>query len=164
MKEEIIAIIVMKKIFLLLVCCVFFSFVHTPSVFAKRVLPQVLESNKTNSGTSKIVSKNTKGVTVAVKLRNDKNAINATFTNLKIAKDISYTFSYKNTDNIEQVAQSSVDPKEKEPVARELLFGTCSTGNVCRYDTGVHDAKFVVTTTLLNGKKVIKTFTIKVKK
>lgn len=148
-----------KKIFFILFCFGVFSVLVAPSALAKRVLPQV-----TNIGTKDVKVSKTKGVSVSVIQRTDKNAIVASFTNLKIAKDVSYTFSYKNGENIEQVAQSNVDPKEKEPVVRELLFGTCSTGNVCRYDTGIHDAKFVVTTTLLNGKKVIKTFNVKVKK
>jgi hypothetical protein len=149
-----------KKIGALFILITLLVCVSPTTASAKRLLPQAAEANK---GT-KALSKNTKGVTVLVKFRNDKNAIVATFTNLKIAKDISYTFSYKTGDDIEQVAQSSVDPKEKEPAVRELLFGTCSTGNVCRYDTGIYDAKFVVTTTILNGKKVIKTFNVKVKK
>jgi hypothetical protein len=163
MKEKAIARITMKKIFPILFCFLVLSFLITRSLYAKRVLPQVAEAAKTSKD-SKTLTKISKGVTVAVKFRTDRNAIIATFTNLKIAKDVNYTFSYKNGDDIDQVAQSSVDPKEKEPVVRELLFGTCSTNNVCRYDTGIHDAKFVVTTTLLTGKKVVKTFNIKVKK
>ena len=152
----------MKKVLPILFCVLILSFVTIPKVFAKRVLPQVANTNNATSNAQSAIK--TKGITVSVKLRSDRNAIIATLTNLKIAKDISYSLSYKTGDNIDQVAQSSVDPKEKEPVVRELLFGTCSTNNVCRYDTGIHDAKFVVTTTLLTGKKVVKTFNIKIKK
>lgn len=149
------------KSFSIIVIAISLLAITSHSIFAKRVLPQVAQQTKTETKTQ---VKSGRGVTVSVKFRADRNAIIATFTNLRIAKDITYNLSYKNADGIEQVAQSSVDPKAKEPVVRELLFGTCSTNNICHYDTGIKDAKFIVTTTLLNGKKVVKTFNLKVKK
>lgn len=149
-----------KGIGILFLIAWFLSFASS-GVSAKRLLPQVAQSAKTSTKTQ---VKSGKGVTVAVAFRNDRNAIIAAFTNLKIAKEVTYILSYTNANGIEQVAQSGVDVKEKEPVKRELLFGTCSSDNVCTYDTDIKDAKFVVTTTLLDGKKVIKTFNLKVKK
>jgi hypothetical protein len=126
---------------------------------AKRLLPQ---TQTIKSGiTRRVVSQ---GVTVSVTFREDRNGILATFTNLKIAKEVGYTLVYKNAQNIEQAVQSSIDVNAPEPVTREFLFGTCSTNNVCQYDSDVRDAKFIVTTTLKTGKKVIKTFNLKVKK
>lgn len=137
-----------------------FVFTYPTTTFAKRLLPQV-QKQQTDVKTGK---RETKGVAVIVKFRSDRNAINSSFTNLKIAKEVHYKFSYKNGDNVEQASEGSLDLTQKEPITREFLFGTCSTDNVCRYDTGIHDAKFVVTTNLLTGKKVIKTFILKVKK
>jgi hypothetical protein len=132
------------------------SSLHT--IDAKRLLPQ---AQKTNATAPKVSSK---GVSVSVKFRSDRNAIIATFTNLRIAKEISYSLSYKNSEGIEQYTESSVSVNEREPLIREIPFGTCSTDNICRYDTGITNAKFIVTTTLKNGRKVIKTFNLKVKK
>src|SRR3989344_3257483 len=61
-----------------------------------------------------------------------------------------------------QGAGGSIDPSTTGATAsRELLFGTCSHG-VCRYDTGIANAKLVVTYTLANGKRYSKTLRIKV--
>ncbi len=149
----------MKTIFFVLTFLVLAVISHR-DLSAKRLLPQA----KTQAQTINSPKVITKGVTVGVKFRSDRNAIIATFTNLSIASSILYELHYKNADNIEQAATGTVDVKEKGLVERELIFGTCSTNNVCRYDTNVHDAKFVVTTILKTGKKVIKTFNLKVKK
>ena len=132
-----------------------FLFLAAEPTFAKRTLPRA-------GGTSSIgaTSSATSGVTTSVKFRADRLAINAAFKNLSIAKSVSYQLTYTG-GGISQGAGGTVSDLTTEPQERELLFGTCSKG-VCTYHTGIKNAKFVVTTTLKNGKKVVKTFRLKV--
>ena len=132
-----------------------FLFLAAEPTFAKRTLPRA-------GGTSSMgaTSSATSGVTTSVKFRADRLAINAAFKNLSIAKSVSYQLTYTG-GGISQGAGGTVSDLTTEPQERELLFGTCSKG-VCTYHTGIKNAKFVVTTTLKNGKKVVKTFRLKV--
>lgn len=130
-------------------------------VFAKRTLPQVAPPKAATTGASKAVpSVQTKGVGVSVKLRSDRRAVVATFTNLGVAKSVSYQLTYR-TGRVNEGAGGSLSSLSQDPAVRELLFGTCSKG-VCRYHTGITNAKFTVTTTLKNGAKIVKPFRLKV--
>lgn len=148
----------MKKIVVLLILfSMFFSFAGNAS--AKRLLPQVKPPNI--PGTSVATSSKTKGVNVSVKFRGDRRAIIVTFSNLSIASSVNYTLSYS-TRRTTQGASGTINPSASpDPTSRELIFGTCSHG-VCRYDTGITNARLVVTTTLKSGKKVVKSFKLKV--
>lgn len=138
----------------------FYILRFTPTdVFAKRLLPQA-ESSKTVTKSNTTPSVQTKGVGVSVKFRSDRRALVATFSNLSVAKSVSYQLTYK-TGKVNEGAGGSLSSLSQDPAVRELLFGTCSKG-VCTYHTGIKNAKFVVTTTLKSGKKVVKTFRIKV--
>ncbi|MBI4153408.1 hypothetical protein HY503_00195 [Candidatus Woesebacteria bacterium] len=121
---------------------------------AKRILPRA----KPASGTK--VATPTRGVATGVKFRGDRRAIIVTFSNLSIATKVDYVLSY-NTRGTTQGASGSLTSSAGSSVTRELLFGTCSHG-VCRYDTGITNARFVVTTYLTNGKRVVKSFKLKV--
>jgi len=99
-------------------------------------------------------------VSVSVKFRGDRRALIINFSNLGIASSASYNLSY-NTRGTTQGAGGTIASGAAEPVVRELLFGTCSAG-VCRYDTGITNARFTVTTVLKNGLKVIKPFRLKI--
>ncbi|MBI4058080.1 hypothetical protein HY405_02075 [Candidatus Microgenomates bacterium] len=132
-----------------------FLFLTAEPVYAKRTLPRAGGSSGASS-----VSAGTSGVTTSVKFRADRLAINVTFKNLSVAKSVSYQLTYTG-NGISQGAGGTVSDLTAEPQERELLFGTCSKG-VCTYHTGVKNAKFVVTTTLKSGKKVIKTFKLRV--
>lgn len=140
---------------------VLLTFAFTSDVSAKKLLPRAKPTNAV--GNQSNAGKNTQssqGATAKVKFRSDRKAIVATFTNLKVAKNVSYTLTYESRGTT-QGAAGSVSATESEPVVRELIFGTCSHG-VCRYDNGITNARLVVTTTLKNGKKVIKSFKLKV--
>ena len=120
---------------------------------AKKLLPRA----SPKAGAKKVSSK---GITTKVKFRGDRRAIVVTFTNLSIASSVSYTLTY-DSKGITQSAGGTIALPTSEPVAREIPFGTCSAG-ICRYDTGVKNAKFSVTTTQVKGKKIVKTFRLKV--
>lgn len=122
---------------------------------AKKQLPQ---AGSSKSGTAKVSSG--KGVGVSVKFTNYKRAISATFTNLGIASSVTYQLTYTQS-GINEGAGGSISDLSSGMTTRQLLFGTCSKG-VCRYHTGIKNAKFIVTTTLKDGKKVTKTFRLKV--
>ena len=139
----------------LLVVSILVSFVLLFSfampTFAKKRLP----------GLGKVSSKvtSTKGITTTVKFTNYKRAIKVTFSNLSIAKSVNYSLTYT-ANGVEQGFGGNLTDLTGTQT-REITLGTCSNG-ICRYDTNIKNAKFVVTTTLQNGKKVIKTFKLKI--
>lgn len=138
-----------------------FSFYVLPptDVFAKRTLPQVAPPKATASVKS-VPSVATRGVGVSVRFRPDRRAIIATFSNLGVAKSVSYQLTYR-SGRVNEGAGGSLSSLSQDPAVRELLFGTCSKG-VCRYHMGITNAKFTVTTTLKNGVKIVKPFRLKV--
>ena len=138
------------KAFLYLVLTVF-SLFFVQSVEAK-ILPQA------KSGT---VLKSAGGSTISVypKLRADRRALNVSFSNLQNASLVSYLLIYK-TNGQEEGAMGGIKLNSKS-TSQELLFGTCSK-NVCRYHSGITDARLEVSYTLKNGKKYLKKYKIKV--
>lgn len=121
-------------------------------VEAKRVLPQSAPRPATGSST-------TRGVTTTVKFKPDRRGITATFKNLSIAADVTYSLTYV-AGGIEQGVDGAVNIALGS-VSKDLIFGTCSAG-VCRYDTGIVNARLTVTTMLRNGKRIVKIFRLKV--
>ena len=126
----------------------------TQSALAKKVLPKFSTSKSTKTKVS------TRGITTTVRLRSDRRALIVSFDNLTIAKSINYVLTYT-TNGIDQGFEGSVSPTLSAPQTREIVFGTCSAG-ICRYDTKIKNAKFTVTTTLASGKKIVKSFKIKI--
>ena len=98
-------------------------------------------------------------VAVSVKFKSGKSGIIATFSNLEVASSVSYSLTYTSRGVKEGVGGALANPSGTQ--SRELLFATCS-GSVCRYHTGITNARFTVTTTLKNGKKVVKPFKLRV--
>lgn len=123
---------------------------------AKRLLPSAAKPATTKS----VGATTSKGVNTSVKFRGDRRAVIVSFSNLSIASNVSYTLSYQ-TRGTTQGATGTINSASGDGASRELLFGTCSHG-VCRYDSGITNAKFTVTTMLKTGKKVIKSFRLKV--
>ena len=123
---------------------------------ARRLLPRAVPATGATRSGGTIT---TSGPGVKVRFRPDRLAIIATFSNINQATSVSYLFSY-NSRGTTQGAQGSVNTAEAN-TTREIIFGTCSHG-VCRYDYGISGAKFVVTMRLPNGKKIVKTFRLKV--
>lgn len=122
----------------------------TGTIEAKKKLPV-----STKTTTTAVASK----PTISVRIRGDRRAIIASFNSLTTASSVSYSLSYVSRGIGQGVGGSM--PTTSNSASREIIFGTCS-GGVCRYDSGITDAKFVVTSTLKNGRKVIKTFRIKI--
>jgi hypothetical protein len=119
-------------------------------VAAKRLLPHLAKYKASQAAS----------VAVSVKFRSDRQAIIATFGSVANATKIDYVMSY-DTNGLTQGAQGTIVPGTLNQEVRELLFGTCSKG-ICRYDTHITNAKFTVTVTLTNGKKIVKPFRLKV--
>lgn len=137
--------------------CLFLFFLLFPEdTQAKMRLPQAAP---VKSGTSSAPVRTTRGVTLKVRFRGDRLAIIADFTNLEIASSVSYNLSYT-TRGTTQGAGGEISPSEGA-TTREIIFGTCSHG-VCRYDSGITNARFLVTTILKNGVKIVKPFRLKV--
>lgn len=142
--------IVSVSIFLL-----FFSLAFPTNVEAKRLLPYLRKTAASSTRTSGTAT----GYGLKVKFMPSRLGIVATFSNLNQVSKVSYIFSYASR-GVMQGASGTVNTSEVNTV-REIIFGTCSHG-VCRYDSGITNAQFVVTTTFKNGKRLIKTFRLKV--
>ena len=121
------------------------------AVQAKRKLPLPKTAATTKSTAS--------GVTVKVKFRPDRKGVILNFANLTTASGVSYDLIY-DTRGTTQNAGGAV--KISSATANtEVIFGTCSSG-VCRYDSGISNAKLQVFITLKNGRKIVKPFRLKV--
>lgn len=143
----------MKKLTIFILGLVLLGAIFTSAVLAKRLLPQ---ARPRSAGAAP-----TRGISTSVKFRGDRLAIVVTFSNLTVASSVSYILSY-NTRGTTQGASGTLNPETSpDPTVRELLFGTCSHG-VCRYDYGITNARFVVTTVRRDGKKIVKSFRLKV--
>ncbi len=114
-----------------------------------KVLPQARGS----------VQKST-SVSVYPKLRADRRALIVNFSNLQNVLALSYSLTYK-TSTQDEGAIGSLPMGGSSSATSELLFGTCSK-NVCKYHTGIKDAKLEVSYTSKSGKKYLKRYKIKV--
>jgi hypothetical protein len=148
--------IMLKKLVITILFTSLLGLIFASDISAKKVLPRFRATGKTTNVTS-----SRGGITTSVKFRADRRAIIVNFSNLGVANSVSYTLSY-NSRGTTQGAAGTLDPSiSPDPTTRELLFGTCSHG-VCRYDSGITNARFVVTTMTTGGKRVIKSFRLKV--
>jgi hypothetical protein len=120
-------------------------------VEAKRKLPAAKTATTSKSTAS--------GVTVKVKFRSDRKGVILNFANLTAASGVSYDLVY-DTRGTTQNAGGAVKITS-DTANSEVIFGTCSTG-VCRYDTGISNAKLQIFITLKNGRKIVKPFRLKV--
>lgn len=121
-----------------------------------KVLPQSQKAVKKSPAKTVQVS----GISVTPKLRADRRAIVINFANLQNANNVSYMLTYQ-TSVQDEGAMGALNLKVGSTQTQELLFGTCSK-NVCRYHTGIKDAKLDISYTLKNGKKYLKKYKIKV--
>ena len=140
----------MRIYFLLL--AILFSLVLPKSAEAK-VLPQAQKTT---------VLKSSGGLTISVnpKIRADRKALIVNFSHLQNASIVSYSLTYKTLVQ-QEGAIGSLNLAGGSNQSAELLFGTCSK-NVCRYHTGISDAKLEVSYTNKSGKKYLKKYKIKV--
>lgn len=123
-----------------------------PTVEAK-TLPQT----KGATGSKAVASS---GIGVYPRLRADRRALNINFSNLGNAKQVAYMLTY-NTQAQNEAAMGGLNLNGSSSQSVELLFGTCSK-NVCRYHSGIKDARLEVSYTSLSGKKYLKKYRIKV--
>lgn len=142
-----------KKVLLLILLTAFFS----PSMAEAKVLPQA-QKNLPKANPAVKTAKGA-GLGVAVKLRADRRALVLNFSNLQNASAVSYLLTYK-TSTQDEGAMGALNLGGSNFSSNELLFGTCSK-NVCRYHTGIKDAKLDISYTLKTGKKYLKKYRIK---
>lgn len=141
------------RIFVLLLIVLFSLFLVTKNVEAK-VLPQAQKS-----GQKALVKKGGSGIGVYPKIRSDRKALIVNFSNLQNASAVSYLLTYKT--GTQQEGATGALTLGGSSATQELLFGTCSK-NVCRYHTGIKDAKLEVSYTSKSGKKYLKKYKIRV--
>lgn len=122
-----------------------------------KTLPQASKTAKTTTPKSTATGTT---IGVSVKLRADKRAVVVYFSNLQNAKSVSYMLTYK-TSTQDEGAMGGININGKSNTSQEVLFGTCSK-QVCRYHTGIHDARLEVSYTSVNGKKYLKKYKIKI--
>ena len=142
-----------KKISYIFIFVFLLVFFTTPSVSAKKLLPFLKKTAKVTTSTSS-------GVTSSVKFRGDRLGIIVTFNSLQSAYKVDYFLSYQ-TKGITQGASGSITDTAIGSVTRDIIFGSCSKG-VCRYDSGISNAKFVITIYLNNGRKIVRSYRLKV--
>lgn len=94
-----------------------------------------------------------------VRKRGDGLGILLSFSHFNGLQSVTYSFTYT-TGGMPQGAGGQVTAGNNPTSQRELLFGTCS-GGVCRYHSGIKDAKLTLTATFTNGRKVAKSYRIK---
>lgn len=145
----------MKKLALILIV---FSVFLSAGIADAKILPQ--------AGKSAAIKPSVKsmGSTIGVypKLRSDRKALIVNFTNLQNAKSVSYSLVYSQGPLGQQEgAGGALNLTGQTTDKAELLFGTCSSG-VCKYHTGIKDARLEVSYTSVNGKKYLKKFKIRV--
>lgn len=116
-----------------------------------KVLPQARKS------TARTASN---GISVYPRLRADRKAVIVNFANLQNAKGVSYMLTYQ-TSTQQEGAMGGINLTGTPSHSQELLFGTCSKG-ICRYHTGINNARLEVSYTTTSGKKYLKKFKIKV--
>ncbi len=143
----------MKKIRYILLIIFLLFIVQTKPAFAKKVLP-FLRSTKP------VVASQSSSVTSSVKFRGDRLGIIVTLNNLQAASKVDYFLSYQ-TKGTMQGASGSITDTSVGSATRDIIFGSCSKG-ACRYDTGITNAKFVITIYLANGKRIVRSYRLKV--
>lgn len=126
----------------------------TTPTYAKKVLPyfkSTSNSTSTASTTGSVVSK--------VRFRADRLGIIMSFSNLSQASSVSYALSYVSRGTTQGANGTILDTSTD--TERDLIFGTCSHG-VCRFDSGITNARLVVTINLKDGRRIVKTFVLRV--
>ena len=141
----------MRKFVSIIAAC--FVFVSLVAPVEAKVLPRFQKTAVSGRAV-------TSGLYVSPRLRADRRALLIAFGNLKSVQSVSYALVYQ-TDGSQEGASGSLDSSAGNNASRELLFGTCSAG-VCRYHSGVKNARLDITSVLRNGRKSIRKFRIKV--
>ena len=143
----------MKKVLYLIVLVPLLITLSASSVSAKKLLPFLKKTiGKTTSTLSQITS--------SVKFRGDRLGIIVTLGSLQAAYKVNYFLSYQ-TKGTTQGASGSITDTSIQSATRDIIFGSCSRG-ACRYDSGISNAKFVITIYLNSGRKIFRSYKLKV--
>lgn len=113
-----------------------------------------------NTSTSTSATTTATRPSFSVKLRADRRALNINFNNINLSQSINYELTYVGNE-IDQGVVGSVRQNEGSSAFRLLLFGTCSK-SVCTYHRNITNAQLKITAKLLDGRTLIKKYTIKV--
>lgn len=143
----------MKKALCIIIFVLAIVTLSASSVSAKKLLPFLRKATGVTTSTSS-------GVTSSVKFRGDRLGIIVTLNNLQAAYKVDYFLSYQ-TKGVTQGASGSITDTSIGSLTRDIIFGSCSKG-VCRYDTGISNAKFVISIYLNSGRKIVRSFRLKV--
>lgn len=143
----------MKKALCIFIFVLAIVTLSASSVSAKKLLPFLRKATGVTTSTSS-------GVTSSVKFRGDRLGIIVTLNNLQAAYKVDYFLSYQ-TKGVTQGASGSITDTSIGSLTRDIIFGSCSKG-VCRYDTGISNAKFVISIYLNSGRKIVRSFRLKV--
>ena len=145
-----------RIIFLSLITVFIFSLVIPSKTLAAKA--RTSRGGTTGSSTGYV---STSGrVVTSVKFRGDRRAVIINFAGLTNAKSVTYSLTYS-SNGIAQGAMGTITNIAGSVDSRELLFGTCSHG-VCRYHTGITDARLVITSKLKSGITTRKSYRLKV--
>lgn len=143
----------MKKTLCIIILLLASVALSASSVSAKKLLPFLRKATGVTTSTSS-------GVTSSVKFRGDRLGIIVTLGSLQAAYRVDYFLSYQ-TKGTTQGASGSITDTSIGGATRDIIFGSCSKG-VCRYDTGISNAKFVITIYLNSGRKIVRSYRLKV--
>jgi len=143
----------MKKTLCIIILLLALVALSASSVSAKKLLPFLRKATGVTTSTSS-------GVTSSVKFRGDRLGIIITLGSLQAAYKVDYFLSYQ-TKGITQGASGSITDTSIGSATRDIIFGSCSKG-ACRYDSGISNAKFVITIYLNSGRKIVRSYRLKV--
>lgn len=143
----------MKKILYIFTFVFVLIILSTSLVSAKKLLPFLRKATGLITSTSS-------GVTSSVKFRGDRLGIIVTLGNLQAARKVDYFLSYQ-SKGITQGASGSITDTSVGSATRDIIFGSCSKG-VCRFDSGISNAKFVITIYLNSGRKIVRSYRLRV--
>jgi len=129
-------------------------------VLPLEILAAKPRTSRGTTGGSKSYASSGGRVISSVKFRGDRRAIIINLAGLNNAKSVTYSLTY-NSNGIAQGAMGTITNITSAVESRELLFGTCSHG-VCRYHTGITDARLVITAKLKSGITTRKSYRLKV--
>jgi hypothetical protein len=125
-----------------------------------QILAAKIRTSRGSSGGSPVKYGASGRVTTSVRFRGDRRAVIVNFAGLNNAVSVSYSLTY-NSNNIPQGAIGTITQISGSSDSRELLFGTCSHG-VCRYHTGITDARLVITSKLKSGYTTRKSYKLNI--
>lgn len=143
----------MKQFWAVVVVTCLFTF--AAGVVEAKLLPQAKQGTKAT-----VARSSGGGIGVYPRISANRRALIVNFSNLGNAKNVSYLLTYK-TDAQDEAAMGGLNLSGNNSQTSELLFGTCSR-NVCRYHTGIKDARFEVSYTTTSGKKYLKKYKVKI--